>query len=89
MFNSDNLAPAFNINRFNSASYTAMVNKAATEVNPQKRLQLYRELQRFLLDQQPMVVVDHFPNLLAAAKNVSGLILGPAGIWDYSRTSIG
>ncbi len=89
MFNSDNLAPAFNINRFKSASYTALVNKAATEVNPQKRIQLYRELQRFLLDQQPMVVVDHFPNLLAAAKNVSGLILGPAGIWDYSRTSIG
>ena len=36
-----------------------------------------------------MVVVDHFPNLLGAAKTLSGLILGPAGIWDFSQVSVG
>ena len=89
MFNSDNLAPAFNINRFNPPGYAALVTKAATEVNAQRRIQLYHQLQSLLLDEQPLVVVDHFPNLLGAAKSVGGLILGPAGIWDYSRVSIG
>jgi ABC-type transport system substrate-binding protein len=89
MFNSDNLAPSFNINRFNPPGYAALVKQAASEVNPQKRIQLYRTLQRFLLDEQPMIVVDHIPNLLGASKRLSGLVLGPSGIWDYARMTIG
>jgi ABC-type transport system substrate-binding protein len=88
MFNSDNLAPKFNINRFNSPTYSAMVQKAATEPNQHKRIQLYRQLQRLLLDEVPMIVVDHIPNLLAGNKRVRGLVLGPSGIWDYKHVSI-
>jgi len=88
MFNSDNLAPSFNINRFNPPGYAGLVKQAASEVNPQQRIQLYQQLQKLLLDEQPMIVVDHIPNLLGASKKVSGLVLGPSGIWDYSRLSI-
>jgi hypothetical protein len=34
-------------------------------------------------------VVDHIPNLLGASKRLSGLVLGPSGIWDYARMTIG
>jgi ABC-type transport system substrate-binding protein len=88
MFNSDNLAPKFNINRFHPAPYTALVNKAASEPNPLKRIQLYRQLQTYLLDEVPTIILDHFGNLLAANKRVKGLVLGPSGIWDWKHVSI-
>jgi len=88
MFNSDNLAPKFNINRFNPPGYAALVQQAASETDAQQRIQLYRKLQQLLLDQQPMIVIDHFPNLLGASKKANGLVLGPSGIWDYSRVTV-
>ncbi len=88
MFNSDNLAPSFNINRFNPPGYAALVHRAATAVNPGKQNQLYRELERLILDEQPMIVVDHIPNLLGASKRISGLILGPSGVWDFSHVTL-
>jgi len=89
MFNSDNLAPKFNINRFNPPGYAALVQQAASATNGPQRIQLYHNLQKLLLDEQPMIVIDHIPNLLAASKKVNGLVIGPSGIWDYSRVTIG
>jgi peptide/nickel transport system substrate-binding protein len=88
MFNSDNLAPKFNINRFNPPGYATLVQRAASEQNATKQIALYRQLQTFLLDEQPMIVVDHIPNLLGASNKIKGLVLGPSGIWDYSHVSI-
>jgi peptide/nickel transport system substrate-binding protein len=84
MFNSDNLSPKNNINRWNPPGYAKLVTAAATELNPAKRLALYRQLQRILFDEVPMIVVDHIPLILTGAKNVRGLVLGPSGIYDWS-----
>jgi peptide/nickel transport system substrate-binding protein len=84
MFNSDNLSPSTNINRWNPAGYAKLVNAAATELRPQKRIALYRQLQKLILDEVPMIVVDHFPLIMAAQKNVRGLVLGPSGIYDWT-----
>ena len=88
MFNSDNLSPKNNINMWNPPGYAALVDKAASEPNPAKRNALYRQLQRLILDEQPMIVIDHIPIIVAAAKNVRGPKLGPSGIYDWSRAQV-
>jgi peptide/nickel transport system substrate-binding protein len=88
MFNSDNLAPKNNINMWNPPGYSALVDRAASEQNPRKRNALYRQLQKLILDEQPMITIDHIPIIIAAAKNVKGVKLGPSGIYDWSRAEI-
>ena len=88
MFNSDNLAPTFNINRFNPPGYEKEVEAAATEMNPQKRIQLYRKLQERLLDEMPMVTIDHTPVLLGASEDVKGFSTGPTGLYQYNETTV-
>ncbi|HEY7537434.1 MAG TPA: ABC transporter substrate-binding protein [Gaiellaceae bacterium] len=88
MFNSDNLAPAGNINQWNPPGYAALVAKAASEQNPRKRNALYRQLQKLILTEQPFITIDHYPIIVAAAKTVKGVKLGPSGIYDWSRATV-
>jgi len=88
MFNSDNLAPKGNINQFNPPGYAAMVQKAATETNPGKRIARYRQLQRYLLDQMPMVTLCHTPILIGAAKNLQGFSPGSTGLYEYGTAKL-
>ncbi len=88
MFNSDNLAPSFNENRFNFSGYSNLVTQAATENNPAKRTGLYQNLQQLILKDVPFVVVDHAPLLLGASKHLQGMVLGPSGIYDYSGVTL-
>jgi peptide/nickel transport system substrate-binding protein len=88
MFNSDNLAPAGNINQWNPPGYAALVAKAASEQNPRKRNALYRQLQKIIRDEQPMITIDHIPIIVAASKTMKGVKLGPSGIYDWSRATV-
>ncbi len=88
MFNSDNLAPAGNINMWNPPGYKALVDKAASEQDPRKRNALYRQLQKLIRDEQPMITIDHIPIIVAAAKTMKGVKLGPSGIYDWSRAQV-
>jgi peptide/nickel transport system substrate-binding protein len=88
MFNSDNLAPAKNINQWNPPGYANLVSKAASEQDPKKRIALYRQLQKIILTEQPMIVVDHIPIIVAASKNVKGPRLGPSGIYDWTQAQL-
>jgi peptide/nickel transport system substrate-binding protein len=89
LFNSDNLSPKSNINQFNPPRYAKLVNDAATEPNPRKRNAAYRRLQAFLLDEMPMVVFVHAPQIVGASQKVSGFRIGPTGYLDaWVRTSL-
>jgi peptide/nickel transport system substrate-binding protein len=88
MFNSDNLAPKGNINLFNPPGYEAMVTAAATETNPAKRIELYRGLQTFLLDNMPMVPICHTPILIGASKKLQGFSPGSTGLYRYRTATL-
>jgi peptide/nickel transport system substrate-binding protein len=88
MFNSDNLAPKTNINQFNPPGYAAMVTAAATETNPAKRILRYQKLQNYLLDQMPMVTIDHTPILIGAAKTLTGFSPGSTGLYQYGTATV-
>lgn len=88
MFNSPNLAPASNVNLWNPAGYADLVNKAATEIDKAKRIALYQELQKMILEEMPQITVDHLPLFFLGSKSVSGLVIGPSGIDDYSGVTV-
>ena len=80
-----NYDPSDNVNQFDPPAYASLVKEATSEANPTKRQQLYKEIQSYLLDEQPCVIVDHFPVLIGASKRVNGLVPLPIGPYDYSR----
>jgi peptide/nickel transport system substrate-binding protein len=88
MFNSPNLAVGSNVNLWNPPGYADMVTKAATEIDPAKRIALYQDLQRLFLDEMPQITVDHLPLFFLGAKSLAGLVIGPSGIDDYSGVTI-
>jgi len=88
MFNSPNLAPTSNVNLWNPPGYEDLVKKAATEIDPAKRILLYQELQKLLLEEMPQITVDHLPLFFLGNKSVSGLVIGPSGIDDYSAVTV-
>lgn len=88
MFNSDNLAPKGNINKFNPPGYEKLVTAAATETNPAKRITRYRGLQNYLLDQMPMVTICHTPILIGASKKLHGFSPGSTGLYEYAPAKL-
>jgi ABC-type transport system substrate-binding protein len=88
LFNSDNLSPKTNINRFDPPGYARMVTAAATDPNRARRIAAYRKLQAYLLDEMPMVVLDHTPILLGASKKLKGFSPGSTGLYEYGRATI-
>ena len=83
-----NYDPTNNVNQFYLPQYVRLVEAAAAEANPSTRLSLYHEIQNYLLDEQPCIIVDHFPVLIGASKRVSGLVPDPIGPYDYSRATL-
>ncbi|MFO1035854.1 MAG: ABC transporter substrate-binding protein [Geminicoccaceae bacterium] len=89
MFNSSNLAPGGNDNGFVSPAYADLVAKAMSEVDPDKRKALYQDLQKFLLDEMPMITIDHLPLFFLGAPGFSGFVIGPSGIDSYAKVTLG
>jgi peptide/nickel transport system substrate-binding protein len=88
MFNSPNLAPASNVNLWNPPGYAELVAKAAAEIDPAKRKQLYQDLQKLILEEMPQITVDHLPLFFLGTTKLSGLVIGPSGIDDYTNVAL-
>jgi peptide/nickel transport system substrate-binding protein len=90
MYNSGNLAPDIenNINRWNPPGYKEMVDKAAAELDPKKRIELYHALQKYILDEMPMITVDHIPLFFLGSASLKGMVIGPSGIDDYTAITL-
>lgn len=88
MFNSPNLAPAANVSLWNPPGYADLVAKAQSENDPAKRTELFRQLQRLLLDEMPQLTVDHLPLFFLGTTKLSGLVIGPSGIDDYTKVTL-
>jgi len=88
MFNSPNLAPAANVSLWNPPGYADLVAKAAAEIDPQKQVELYRQLQTLLLEEMPQITVDHLPLFFLGTAATKALVIGPSGIDDYRQIAL-
>lgn len=88
MFNSPNLAPASNVNQWNPEGYADLVARAAAELDPDKKVALYHELQELILEEMPQITVDHLPLFFLGTDAAKALIIGPSGIDDYTQIEL-
>ncbi len=58
----------------------ALIRDAAAEFEPGERGRLYRDAERYILDQAPFVPLYHTRGILATHRGVHGVTPGPFGI---------
>lgn len=68
---------------FKNPQLTKMVENAVTELDPEKRLEIYRDMQQQFWDVAPFAMMLQKNEVATMAKSISGLKIGPMP--DYTR----
>jgi peptide/nickel transport system substrate-binding protein len=76
-------ANAFNT-YWSDAKATALVHAARSELNTQKRQQMYYDIQKIMYDQSPFLVLDYSPYRYAQGTWVHGFHVNPLGAYNLS-----
>jgi peptide/nickel transport system substrate-binding protein len=76
-------ANAFNT-YWGNATATSLVHKARAELNPAKRGQMYRRIQKIVYQESPFLVLDYSPYRYAQGKWVHGFHVNPLGAYNLS-----
>jgi ABC-type transport system substrate-binding protein len=83
------LQPMFNISSFsdftgfNNTEVTDMMNKAKEMINPIKRVEMYKEIQKLIVDDTPWIYLYHPQNAYVSREGVIGARISPLGIVRY------
>jgi oligopeptide transport system substrate-binding protein len=78
LFYSKNFAPAGpNYTHFKNAAYDALYEKAQQETNTEKRFELYREMDKIVIEEAPVVPLYYDEAVTFSHNNISGLQKNP------------
>ena len=78
LFYSKNFSPAGpNKTHFKNARFDALYEKAKLEQDPEKRYALYREMDKIVVEECPVIVLFYDEVLLLTQKNIQGLKADP------------
>ncbi len=83
------LQPLFNPNnetnftRYNNPMVLELMNQAKEVINPNKKMELYREIQRIIINDHPWVPVFHPKIGLSFRKNIIGVKVNPLSLVSY------
>jgi ABC-type transport system substrate-binding protein len=80
MFNPDNQT---DFTGYNNPTVTEMMNKAREIVNPQKRLQMYKDTQKLIVNDVPWIFLYHPQIGYVSREGVLGVRVSPLGIVRY------
>jgi peptide/nickel transport system substrate-binding protein len=81
--------PVQNTAHFRDADVDRMLNAAVRESDPQKRLAMYSEIQKAILDGAPWVFVNSVLQVRAVRKEVKGYTLNPTQMFfDMEKVSL-
>jgi len=84
VFYSKNPAPP-NYTRFSSARYDALYGRAILEIDEQKRYKLYREMDKIIVEEAPIIPLYYDEALRFISKEVSGLGVNPMNLLDLRK----
>ncbi|HZS86243.1 MAG TPA: ABC transporter substrate-binding protein [Chloroflexota bacterium] len=73
---------------FKNDQMSALVEQARQQLNPQKRAQMYSEIQRLVNDYVPFIYVDEVPRLYASASSVHGFLPNSQGKYGFQNVWI-
>jgi oligopeptide transport system substrate-binding protein len=86
LFYSPNFAPKGpNYTHFSNSEFDQLYLKARDEVNDSIRFELYRQMDRILIDEAPMVVLYYDQVLRFTQKNIEGLGSNPLNLLNLKR----
>ena len=73
---------------FEDAEVGRLLDRGVRELNPLKRSQIYRSLERRILSQAPVVPLYHTSGLISHRNEVHGLAPGPLGVANLSLENV-
>lgn len=85
------LQPLFNYNnqtnftRYNNPKVIELMDKAKEIINPNKKMEIYKEIQKILVDDYPWVFIYHPKIAFASKKNIAGVRVSPLGITNFEN----
>ncbi|MBV8183574.1 MAG: hypothetical protein JOY76_02695, partial [Hyphomicrobiales bacterium] len=88
LFNSSRI-PVTNTPRYKNPEVDKLLDQAARESDPQKRLALYSDIQKKILDDAPWIFVNSVLQVRAIRKEVKGFVLNPTQMFfDMEKVSL-
>jgi peptide/nickel transport system substrate-binding protein len=88
LFNSKSI-PVTNTARYRNPEVDKLLDQAAAENNPEKRLALYSQIQKMILDDAPWIFVNSVLQVRAIRKDVKGYQLNPTQMFfDMEKVSL-
>jgi peptide/nickel transport system substrate-binding protein len=88
LFNSSRI-PVTNTPRYKNPEVDKLLDEAARESDPQKRLALYSDIQKKILDDAPWIFVNSVLQVRAIRKEVKGFVLNPTQMFfDMEKVSL-
>jgi peptide/nickel transport system substrate-binding protein len=72
---------------YSNPKVDALIDQARSELDQEKRRQLYAQLQRILAEDLPSINLWYLDNVLVHSQRVTNLSLNPPGNYDFLRTA--
>jgi peptide/nickel transport system substrate-binding protein len=72
---------------YSNPKVDALIDQARSELDQEKRKQLYAQLQRILAEDLPSINLWYLDNVLVHSQRVTNLSLNPPGNYDFLRTA--
>jgi len=87
-FHSDKFTPN-GANRcfYSNPQVDALIDKARTEMNQEKRKTIYAQIQQILAQDLPYLNLWYLDNVLVHTRRVKNIVLSPAGNYDFLKTA--
>ncbi|HRG88057.1 MAG TPA: ABC transporter substrate-binding protein, partial [Chitinophagales bacterium] len=87
VFYSKNGSPP-NYTRFNNAQFDALYERALTETSDSTRFETYRQMERLIIEEAPVVPLFYDEVLRFSQKNIEGLTANGLNLLNLKRVSI-
>jgi peptide/nickel transport system substrate-binding protein len=82
LYLSTNVPPQNNHAYYNNPEVDRLLNESEAELDEEKRLEMLREVQRIISDDQPAIFLEHFKWFLPMSTSLTGYTLSALWYWD-------
>ena len=82
LYLSTNIPPQNNHAYYNNPEVDRLLNESESELDEEKRLEMLREVQRIISEDQPAIYLEHFKWFLPMSSTLTGYTLSPLWYWD-------
>jgi len=82
LYLSTNIPPQNNHAYYNNPEVDRLLNESESELDEEARLEMLREVQRIISEDQPAIFLEHFKWFLPMSTRLTGYTLSPLWYWD-------